>query len=215
MALCSESTGTIWSGREAALDEGPADDERLLVGEGRDRPPPPSAARAGSQADRPRDAVEHDVGATAGGDRRRVVTDDDLGARGRAPAGRGRRATAAHVLDLSPGRGTRGTSCSTACRARRLTFLPAERAATVKRPLRAMTSRAWVPMEPVEPRTATEREVTSPLSALGLPDVKRECGGSRHVVKMRSSMRRSLTTWACGWKRPCSKSFCTSSSTCP
>ena len=32
--------------------------------------------------------------------------------------------------------------------------------------------------------------------------------GVAHVVKTRSSMSRSVTTWASGWKRPCSKSFC-------
>src|SRR5829696_3364808 len=62
---------------------------------------------------------------------------------------------------------TRGTSNSTAWRASSSTFPPADRAVMVKRPGWAdTTSRAWVPIEPVEPSTATERGVTGPLSRL-------------------------------------------------
>ena len=45
--------------------------------------------------------------------------------------------------------------------------------------------------------------------------VVEEPGVAGHVVKTRSSTRRSVTTLASGRKRPCSKSFCTSSSTWP
>ena len=53
IAECSESTGTIWPGAASALTSGPADDERLLVGE-RQRGPGAQRGEGRLEADRRR-----------------------------------------------------------------------------------------------------------------------------------------------------------------
>jgi hypothetical protein len=85
------------------LDERAADDERLLVRQRQHRPRL-EGCQGRPQTDRPRDPVEHDVGATPCGDRRGIRADDDVG-HGCRPAGvrcrRGDRG--ANLLDLAAG----------------------------------------------------------------------------------------------------------------
>ena len=101
MALCSESTGTSWSGPAAALTSGPPMMSDSLLASASTEP----AAQRGqgrAQPDRAGDPVEHDVGAAPGGDRRGIRADDHLG-RGCRPArlrgGRGERGP--HLLDVT------------------------------------------------------------------------------------------------------------------
>ena len=89
------------TGRRRGLDEGPADDERLLVRE-REGRAGGERRQGGAQPDRAGDPVEDDVGAAARGGGRGVVTDDDL-----RPVGgvlRRRRDGGAEVLDRPTGR---------------------------------------------------------------------------------------------------------------
>ena len=78
MAECSLSTGTIWPGAASALTSGPADDERLLVGE-RERGAGAQRGERRLEADGAGDAVDDDVGLAGGERRARVGADEQLG----------------------------------------------------------------------------------------------------------------------------------------
>ena len=213
MALCSESTGTIWSGRGRRLDERPADDERLLVRQ-RERPTRPPAPRGLGR--RPIDPViplsttsaPHPA-ATVAASSPTTTSGRWSGARRGGRGGHG----GADVLDRAGATATSGHLV--------LDGLAGDELDVRRRPTaRRRGSGSGARRRPRGPGCRSSRccrgRRRCGWSPLHYPPSARAAdtvGG--HVVKTRSSMSCSSTTLASGWKRPCSKSFWTSSSTWP
>ena len=173
MALCSESTGTTWSGPAAAFTSGPPMMSDSLLASASTEPAS-SAARVGRSPIEPvtplRTTSAPHPAATVAASSPTTTS----GADAATPASAAACATAARTSSTEPrAAATSGTRNSTAWRASRSRLPPALSATIVKRPgCAATTSRAWVPIEPVEPRTATVRVVTGPLSAVDDRDGK-------------------------------------------
>ena len=90
-------------GSREGLDQRPADDERLLVGEGQ-RAPCAQRREGGLQPDRPCHPVEDDVDRTGGQLAARVRADEDLRLVCRVASFRGRgRDRSAHIVNRTPG----------------------------------------------------------------------------------------------------------------
>ena len=166
-AECSESTGRSWPGGARAGDQRPARDERLLVRE-RDRAPGVEGGERGAQARGAGDRVEHDVARRAAASVDHVVAGHDA-RHGVGTSAEPLRSSCAASARPTPTTGTRELA-PPASASSSTSEPPAASATTSNRSgASRTTSRACVPIDPVEPRTTTRRG--SAISA-GIPMVR-------------------------------------------
>ncbi len=159
MALCSESTGTIWPGRAARVTIGPPTIRLSLLASARVLPAR-SAARVGRRPIDPVMPLSTTSAPCAATSSEAPSPTTTRGAYDANPASRAVAVIAPRTAVSSPSATPTSSTCSrTACSARRARLRPpALSAVAVNRSgLRVITSIAWVPMEPVEPRSATVR----------------------------------------------------------
>ena len=165
-AECSESTGTICPGAAVAVTRGPPMIRDSLLARAR-LCPARSAASVGSKPTAPvipLRTTSHERPASS------VAASGPARTSGSRPAGRNAASSASSAgAAAASAMATTGTSKAIACSASRETFPPPAASPTTRnRPgLRTMTSRAWVPIEPVLPRRMTSlRAVMAPLSPI-------------------------------------------------
>ena len=170
-ALCSESTGTIWS--RYGVTSGPPATRRLLVGQ-RQRAAGLQRGQRRGQPDRAGHAVEHDVARPGGELGRRVRPGQDLG-QPELPAAvaAGLRRGVEGELQVLDGRSrataTTSTPSSRAWRGEQVDPLAAGRQPDDPQPVGVAAARrraACVPIEPVEPSSTTSRGVADGWSPL-------------------------------------------------
>ena len=173
------------------LDQRAADDQRLLVGQGQG-PARLEGGQGRGEADGAGDAVEHGVAGGGGELGGRVGPGQDLGQRlARAVL---RSASASRSAGTASSRATATVSTRSwwACSASSPTRPPAaESAVTRKRSgLRRTRSMAWVPMDPVEPRTTMSGAARAVEVGGGRLEARMRVGeGVRHVVHCGRSPR--------------------------
>lgn len=145
-AECSESTGTIWPGAAAAVTSAPPATSDSLLASAR-RAPVASAASVGS---RPRDPTRALSTTSASTSRTSRVTAS-------GPLRTCRPGTSSRAAACAFATATSATPVTRICAASRSMLPPpAARPTTSNRSgLAAITSRAWVPMEPVLPSSRT------------------------------------------------------------
>ena len=156
-AECSESTGTIWPGRAARFTSGPPMISDSLLASASVRP----AVSAASVAGRP-SAPSSPLSTTSHGCRAISSTPR---ARQQAATGRSSAARSAATASGRPTATTSGRNSATCAASSRIT--PAGGQPDDPEPVRVAptTSRAWVPIDPVDPRTTTERAGMPPTVA--------------------------------------------------
>jgi len=170
-ALCSLSTGTTHApeARAAATTNGPPATMLSLFARARVAPDS-RAARVGRRPIAPVIPLRTTSAPMAAAVVAASAPTTTSGAYAARPAPAAYEASAERrSWTLPAAAATKGTSNSTAWRAKRSILPPAASARTVKRSrLRPMTSRAWVPIDPVEPRMLTVREITGAFSPTDL-----------------------------------------------
>lgn len=177
-AECSESTGIICSGPAKRLTSGPPTISDSLLASASTRP----ASSAASVEVSPRAPVMPLSTMSQGDAAISATPPGPASTRARAPAAA--RASRSAGTAEGSATATASTSKSAACFARRSTRPPpAASAVTRNRPgALATTSRAWVPMEPVEPSTTTDRGCGRDWELIPSLSPRRSAGPQRHAA---------------------------------